>query len=947
MKWIFVLLLFVPFCQCAESLEPHRSAQIHESEEIYSIQQEMSVIAINKNGMENFLLSTYASSNLYPLPCFDEPEIAPGHEHFLFKHDWRLPVEWRNPVHKPVPQNVQEDIFNAAALLHFHGYDELMPTYAPKYLQRYYPIEVDDTIFPEAAEGDREQPKLSKTNSRNLFVELLIRNLGQYLSILPIRLREEGENPWRVPSRMICSVKMHESDALYFETPFLVRETRRPYISFFYEVDAHRVYTWLPFIDSVTNATFVVQVWVMNPVEYHNILYKFYTQRLMKAKHNVNKFLNVQVEDYKLEYVSMNEDYKLPMYVIDPRFIRNAPELEDENFLAFKGPLAFDLTLIVKDRFMFIQTVEHEIAIESENKNVKVEFALFPYFNREKQRGEWYRSQIGVLNDFREFFVLPFALGSVSKYVAYIHFDKYGRYYAWIPFTDQKSGKPSLIQVSVQRSQKFAQLGTTEQLFATYGYYVREYIEYLNEPKTPGIKDRRLETTGDYLNLVIAYVPTTCLQQVRDRKWLLSENCESDKWVIHGLWQDDFHIHGKGRRTLCVFRNAWRPGTRIVKTENEVPEGYRNMTQRLSAAFKNDVAYWDYQWCAHGNFMLQENGDPRFENAWDYFETALRLYASLGFEAKINMLQRDNINLQPEYIWTNVYNSFQPPLPAVHATRLHGTNLIAGVNELVFCFDYTTEERVECSNKTKIGAASPVIKNFYYPQTYRSNFDYVCLVLRMTLRRPFLKIKEMIPSFYYYFVHQHYRNERNFLIDAFEQQMLHDTRYVRLLDDLETYWYIQPEYLLQDLKVIFKFSGLVLYQMKKRIQNPMDYFSLVTRIYKNLTRFIDPKVDSLFGYKLGDDVMPEEFKSRFIEANNLSKDKPNVILFCKELPDKSLYFKEILICYSADTSKVISCPIHEYYSRSLEPNEAQKRNIECRNKFRIPRTVEEQQDDEY
>ncbi|RWS21696.1 hypothetical protein B4U80_11792, partial [Leptotrombidium deliense] len=327
-----------------------------------------------------------------------------------------------------------------------------------------------------------------------------------------------------------------------------------------------------------------------------------------------------------------------------------------------------------------------------------------------------------------------------------------------------------------------------------------------------------------------------------------------------------------------------------------------------------------------------------FLNPLHYFETALRLYNTLDFETKISGLQRDTASLLPVDSWDTVYKSFGPNWPVVNIFRLWGKE-IAGLSQLIFCFNFTNELQIPCRD----AANSESFKHLYHPPTYQRNFDYLTLRLRTTLSTPFMKIKDMIPSYFYNNVHKSYISQREVLLEAFEHQMLHDPRYALTIEQFQSYWILPSgaDTLLETLKDIFKYSGLVLYQMKERIQNPMDYFILVTERYKNLTNF-----DSLFGYKLGDTVKSmKEFKYNVAKANYpLLQENMNIIFFCNRI-HKSQYLREIRICYSADTLQIISCPESETYGRGLKLNEQKKTHYQiCNDGFKIPQKGKELKD---
>ncbi|RWS20394.1 hypothetical protein B4U80_12092, partial [Leptotrombidium deliense] len=376
----------------------------------------------------------------------------------------------------------------------------------------------------------------------------------------------------------------------------------------------------------------------------------------------------------------------------------------------------------------------------------------------------------------------------------------------------------------------------------------------------------------------------------------------------HGLWQEDHEIYGNRRRNLCLLHEDWRSEPNIVQNISDVPVGYGDIPGSVAARFKNKIEWWDYQWCAHGYFMMKNDIEPHFESPMNYFRTIIRLYKILNFDAIVKELEPKRYVFYKIEEWNRIYKTFGRPLPVVHNIRLEDQN-ITGVVQLVFCFGSVTEQRVDCSSKMK-EKQDLEFENVYFPESYEA-VSYVALRLQMTLRKPFLKIKEMIPSFIYNYIHLNYLQDREFLMEAFDQQMLHDDRYESSREDFETYWYLDGINLLEELKDVFRFTGLALYQMKKRINNPMDYFTLVTDLYKNIT------ANNWFDYNLGDSVTKVTVSERFAKTSNLELHESRVIFLCKVI-DGQHYLQEIRICYSTDTLTVISCPSAEFRGRGLK-----------------------------
>ncbi|RWS18893.1 hypothetical protein B4U80_12394, partial [Leptotrombidium deliense] len=216
----------------------------------------------------------------------------------------------------------------------------------------------------------------------------------------------------------------------------------------------------------------------------------------------------------------------------------------------------------------------------------------------------------------------------VDHFVAYINWDKHGRRYTWIPFRDKETEKPFLAQVWVSQSAKFASFAATEQLIAQHGYYLTsENIPFLLTEKRALTKQsdwntlNRLGVKNTYYILAVIYPPALCSAQVYNRHWVYGRSCDVTEWTIHGLWSQADKMQDL-RRHYCITFD-WRSDVDKVLSLDDVPQRLQTLNPHISAHFKNDIEYWDYEWCSHGYFLRTKRNERRFRNAMEYFNFTL------------------------------------------------------------------------------------------------------------------------------------------------------------------------------------------------------------------------------------------------------------------------------------------------------------------------------------
>ncbi|RWS22357.1 hypothetical protein B4U80_13570, partial [Leptotrombidium deliense] len=845
------------------------------------------------------------------LPAVDEPELfSPIYNESLFKHEPALPLYSWEPDKQRVPPQVEEDKQIPAGGLKFHGYDENFPFHVPKYTQRqfppnYFPVTTYPFVNPLT-----EQPKVNKNLATRFFITFGKTEAVDVANLQMYRYKNG------VRFNYTAIVTMHDSNSLFFKTPYLFRETQRDYTSFFYEIGDRVVYTWLPFIDPHSDVSYVVQVFVKKPAAYFKILYDWHAERLAEVKENRIMLINSLASGLRLQKV--DSFYKVARY-------EKISMLPEASYTPEQWPETWEdeyhtppVMMVRRVKNVGAATVPYLIQKGDKFGHAFVQEWIQIQI-RNKSTNTYLQCPIGVMNDFREFFVMDFRIGLFDEYLTYIHYDKYGRRYAWLPFQEDIEGKaggnPYLAQVWIERSETFVDETTTEHLMAKHSYYtLPERLLSLFKPPTYIEAPRaELYSVNNFYTLAISYVPTSCANTVFNKQFVLGPFCQNAYWTIHGLFTADSGVLATRRHDECQLYD-WRPIEHRVQFAEQVPENFQRWAPTYSVAYSDDIAWWDRMWCVHGYFALSDYTDNvrRFANPTQYFQAAFTMFEKLDFENKLANLIIDDVEFQNASLWYDFESQFNP-VPLTHKRNIGG-NVIVAPYELRFCFDLNYEA-IECSSVTTV---NPIVtqpfRKFYLPSKY-SPIDYIVLKLKYSFGSPRLRIHELIPPGYYRYIHEQYLFEREHHLNAFQYQVLTDRRYEALRQEVMAKWLIDPtlsDY--ENMKVIFRTAGLLMYELKGKFTTPLDYFSTITRLYDRL------RAETLLDrFDTGILISIGPIMHHWTITVKTNK---RVYFLCRD----NIYLDEIRVCFDKELRLIVDCPKAEIRSKSYYIRYAEKTN---------------------
>ncbi|RWS23277.1 hypothetical protein B4U80_13413 [Leptotrombidium deliense] len=906
MKTAIILFCFIPLCY----------AQVRSvDEQIDDLQKEVDKYAKWMIEPVLDLKEEKFFRDIYRLPVFVEPGlIKEDLKERPFKHDTYLAINYDII---DTPEEIIMDRQSVNGYLTFHGFDEFYPFLMPKYLVNNYPRDLATSLkeqkdpFRPIFQSREIQPTFNKRFARLMYV--IIKKEGKdYFVEIPFAEHNET-----------APILLHENNELCFQTPYLLQKTGRPYTSFFYIRDQFRVYTWLPFFDNHTNVTYVVQVFVKLPGQYFEMLHALYRQRVVEA----NKLRHMLLPMPRpMKYVRLHDYYQLPMYE-NEQLIR---QLDPAAAAAVVMPhtVKKGVPIIGQEmvEYMYASTITQQSFFPNDKAPSEQDYVEVSILD---ENGSL-KSLIGVLNDLSTFFTLPITVGNISNYVAYIHFDKHGRPYTWLPFRFSDRGNTFFAQVRVFRSEKFALTITAEQLIAQHGYYtssdhIPELFKKKNYIKNEYPHPQLYIYNPNYI-LAVTYSPALCGSYVLRRQWSIRTRCQKSEWLIHGLWYPKDYLTAY-RKEECISNN-WRQGFQRVENEVQVPEGYRNVSKIISTSFEN-VDFWDHEWCNNGFFMINATtGAFRFQNPAQYFNLALHLFNYLEVQQRANQfLKSDDNEYSPALQLKQFLESF-PARPMIYTYRIVGKEVIA-FTELRFCFNSTDSDStlvpVVCDPRFfKASKEMSTYKRFYYPTSY-SFFHFIFLRLRVT-KEPMLRILDLRPSLTHAYMHNMYLDERQHHIDAFQEQVYRENaRYTHIKQDFTQFWLNEHnEDIFKVLKRIFGTVGILMYDVKERFNQPLDYFDFATHLYKQLDAS-----QWLIDVPYNEFLEIENLRQRLLEKFKV----PELSLSCAfDQANRVEYLSEIRVCYSRSKFTLIPCPtIVKYATRDY----AGPKQFACKNTFQI------------
>ncbi|RWS18937.1 hypothetical protein B4U80_12386, partial [Leptotrombidium deliense] len=268
--------------------------------------------------------------------------------------------------------------------------------------------------------------------------------------------------------------------------------------------------------------------------------------------------------------------------------------------------------------------------------------------------------------------------------------------------------------------------------------------------------------------------------------WVYLGSCDIVEWTIHGLWSvtDDFQDL---RRHYCRTFD-WRPEADKVLSLDDVPQRLTTLNIHLSANFKNDIEYWDYEWCSHGYFMRTKRNNRRFRNAMEYFTFTLNRFDDLKIMRKMRGLVPTNNEYLAKSKWQAFVKKFRHA-PVTHKLVLYRPKketITVEPYQMEFCFNLQNES-IDCAEagmRIPIPTKTP-FRQFYFPSSY-SFYDYV--VLRLLVTRDVtlkLRINELTPSREHIYTALHYLNDRMHHAKAFKEQVLTDNRQEEIFASFE------------------------------------------------------------------------------------------------------------------------------------------------------------------
>ncbi|RWS25217.1 hypothetical protein B4U80_13113 [Leptotrombidium deliense] len=868
-------------------------------------------------------------------PLFDQLERSLGDNEagrpFRWKHDTYIFERHRvnNEYNKDFDAAVNQDIANEQnGPLYFIGYDQSFINFVPKYVQRQNMLGAMEIDFIDIT-GREFQPTLGKHEAAALYVTIFKGKVKKndtnneqpskykYYVLLPFTDTEEVHLGPVVGADLIRL----DNGNLGFLTPFKCRETDQPYTSFFYEADPGNgkppvVYTYLPFIDPITDVSYVVQVWLVPP------------QRYFKAREKFNKRKDTDVDLLQLQkydqmsFLGNNEIYGLPMYLnrdIARQSVSNLPVTH--NTLPQVGR-----SRVTKLR---VTIIEKRDIIEKYKNNIRqtkdlgeMSFAKLPLYalgdaggmqqpiagsSKQPQLQYDIEEKIGITNTMQAFYKTPFTLPRMSAddeknvtYIAYILQDKYGRHYSWLPFTDERTSQQYLMQVWVWRSLKFASNLTTEHYFVKYGYY-----ELPNDviPDTPRRinYNRHLQLSQhrvrfDFYILSLAYVPVTCAQSVHSRKWVKTGNCVNGQWVIHGLWVNVDRETTKQHVSICNSDRAeWTDASRVRNYLIQVPEVLHHLSFPTSAVFIDANQWFDYQWCAHGYFLNDDDGGKAFDNPTEYFNLMYQFYNEVNLPQTLTMagIIPNETALYPSARIQEVVDTFNRA-PGVIVDPFHG--YVRNIREIHFCFD-KTNRWIDCDGRmlqeAKVRIDMNVVHYILHPETF-TLMTYVILQLQYDAARKCLQIRDLRGSNYNHLIQKASRNTRYQHRAIFEEQLYTDERITKLLT-MYPFWRTGQDFLESKIE-----CAMQIMTKMKRIGTLYDYFKTGISIFRKV------KANDWISDNMRN--QPEVTREMFAERiNELGLDYNRVIFLCKDL---RLY--SIRLCIKHDDLEWVPCTDLDY-----------------------------------
>ncbi|RWS21471.1 hypothetical protein B4U80_11850, partial [Leptotrombidium deliense] len=549
---------------------------------------------------------------------------------------------------------------------------------------------------------------------------------------------------------------------------------------------------------------------------------------------------------------------------------------------------------------------------------------------------------IAVRNDFVEFFALPIKIrNDVDHFVAYIQLDKHGRRYTWIPFREKKTGKPFLAQVWVLQSVKFASFAAPEQLIAQHGYYsTSENIPFLHTEKkalTQQSDLNELNTLGlksTYYILTVIYPPSLCSSHVYNRHWVNRHSCDIAQWIIHGLWSQKDQLQ-ELRRYYCKTFD-WRPEADKVQSLDDVPQRLQTLNFHVSAKFKNDIEYWDYEWCSHGYFMRTKRNERRFRNAMEYFNFILNRFDDLKIMSKMRGLVPTNNKFFPESKWYKFVSKFSHE-PVAHKLIIFQTQeetIFVEPYQMEFCFNLQNKS-INCAEAGMSIAESTKtpFRQFHLSSSY-SLYDYVVLRLLVTCDVSLkLRIDELAPSTTYLYTIIHYVNDRKHHAKAFKEQVLTDNRHEEIFASFERAWFKDPLVNVSDaMKTNFENSAILFYNIREIFNKPLDYFATTTELYDKL------RAHEWLDNDLGEEITADTFE-RQLKETYFSQIDPNVVPFvflCIMNENKEVILHEIVVCYTTDFNPIECSRNVEHLRRGKGKRNGKGKHFKCPSTFRMP-----------
>ncbi|RWS21257.1 hypothetical protein B4U80_11898, partial [Leptotrombidium deliense] len=503
--------------------------------------------------------------------------------------------------------------------------------------------------------------------------------------------------------------------------------------------------------------------------------------------------------------------------------------------------------------------------------------------------------------------------------------DKYGRRYTWLVFEDHGKEQNYFIQVWLERHAKsYATSDTHEHYFAKHGYFFKPkgVVIFPFSVKQQKAVQKLQRLQNQIFILVLTYAPFSCAHRINSEqpKYVLEEQCNvaSNIWNIHGLWAEGSQAEVIDQhRQACKNNEVARPLNQRVTSEADVGEFHQQNSLLTTTGFHNNTVYWDYQYCAHGYFLVDSKNKQRFPTAKDYFNRIRTLYENLQLDEKVReagLIPSDTKLYNLSQFDTGVLGKY-----GVYVARkiIRSTGMIAGIVSVNFCYGLNFK-LVNCKDKffkDGVGSVdyigtqitSDSLPYLVMPKKY-SFFQYIVLQLKWLPKSKSLLVLELRPSSFNRFLRKRYFDRRQQHEDELNAQLQYDDRILGFVSGNEKSWaYNSKHTLLEWYHPRIKYALLLMAEMKN-VATMYDYFRLGRHLYDKLEMrgWLDATRNS--------EVVKDDDIYDRIEAY-MGGELQEVILTCK-----NDMLSHILVCFSKDDLRWIPCTETEVPGKGLDYN---------------------------